>query len=249
MPSAIFNSMKPLIGITGNIHIMNEKDNIPGLQRDYVNRSYALSVKMSGGIPLIIPAMEDEEGLRSILGRIDGLILSGGYDIAPDLYGEEPRASLGYTMRDVDMFYLSAIRTARSIDLPLFGICKGHQAINVAFGGTLYQDIGEKGAVLKHSQSAPEMDPSHSVSIEEGTFLHSLLGSSAMVNSFHHQAVKDLAAGLSVAATSSDGLVEAVEMEGHPVLAVQWHPEMMAAAGDEGMLKIFKHFVDACMNH
>ena len=91
MPSAIFNSMKPLIGITGNIHIMNEKDNIPGLQRDYVNRSYALSVKMSGGLPLIIPAMEDEEGLRSILGRIDGLILSGGYDIAPDLYGEEPR--------------------------------------------------------------------------------------------------------------------------------------------------------------
>ena len=87
MPSAIFTTMKPLIGITGNIHIMNEKDNIPGLQRDYVNRSYALSVKMSGGIPLIIPAMEDEEGLRSILGRIDGLILSGGYDIQIHTYG------------------------------------------------------------------------------------------------------------------------------------------------------------------
>ena len=78
--------------------------------------------------------------------------------------------------------------------------------------------------------------------------LSSIIGSTMMVNSFHHQAVKDLAAGLSVAATSSDGLVEAGEMEGHPVLAVQWHPEMMAAAGDEGMLKIFKHFIDACMN-
>ena len=246
MPSAIFNSMKPLIGITGNIHIMNEKDNIPGLQRDYVNRSYALSVKMSGGIPLIIPAMEDEEGLRSILGRIDGLILSGGYDIAPDLYGEEPRASLGYTMRDVDMFYLSAIRTARSMDLPLFGICKGHQAINVAFGGTLYQDIGEKGAVLKHSQSAPEMDPSHSVSIEEGTFLHSLLGSSAMVNSFHHQAIKAPAPGLKIAATSSDGIIEAFEMDGGRIIGVQWHPEMMAAHGNDDMLALFRYFVDIC---
>ena len=246
MPSAIFNSMKPLIGITGNIHIMNEKDNIPGLQRDYVNRSYALSVKMSGGIPLIIPAMEDEEGLRSILGRIDGLILSGGYDIAPDLYGEEPRASLGYTMRDVDMFYLSAIRTACSMDLPLFGICKGHQAINVAFGGTLYQDIGEKGAVLKHSQSAPEMDPSHSVSIEEGTFLHNLLGSSAMVNSFHHQAIKAPAPGLKIAAASSDGIIEAFEMEGGRIIGVQWHPEMMAAHGNGDMLALFRYFVDIC---
>ena len=246
MPSAIFNSMKPLIGITGNIHIMNEKDNIPGLQRDYVNRSYALSVKMSGGLSLIIPAMEDEEGLRSILGRIDGLILSGGYDIAPDLYGEEPRASLGYTMRDVDMFYLSAIRTARSMDLPLFGICKGHQAINVAFGGTLYQDIGEKGAVLKHSQSAPEMDPSHSVSIEEGTFLHSLLGSSAMVNSFHHQAIKAPAPGLKIAATSSDGIIEAFEMDGGRIIGVQWHPEMMAAHGNGDMLALFRYFVDIC---
>ena len=246
MPSAIFITMKPLIGITGNIHIMNEKDNIPGLQRDYVNRSYALSVKMSGGIPLIIPAMEDEEGLRSILGRIDGLILSGGYDIAPDLYGEEPRASLGYTMRDVDMFYLSAIRTARSMDLPLFGICKGHQAINVAFGGTLYQDIGEKGAVLKHSQSAPEMDPSHSVSIEEGTFLHRLLGASAMVNSFHHQAIKAPAPGLKIAATSADGIIEAFEMEGGRIIGVQWHPEMMAAHGNGDMLALFRYFVDIC---
>ena len=246
MPSAIFTTMKPLIGITGNIHIMNEKDNIPGLQRDYVNRSYALSVKMSGGIPLIIPAMEDEEGLRSILGRIDGLILSGGYDIAPDLYGEEPRASLGYTMRDVDMFYLSAIRTARSMDLPLFGICKGHQAINVAFGGTLYQDIGEKGAVLKHSQSAPEMDPSHSVSIEKGTFLHNLLGSSAMVNSFHHQAIKAPAPGLKIAAASSDGIIEAFEMEGGRIIGVQWHPEMMAAHGNGDMLALFRYFMDIC---
>ena len=153
-------------------------------------------------------------------------------------------------MRSVDVFYMAIIEEILSASKPLLGICKGLQALNVALGGTLYQDIGkESSSTLCHLQSAPRQYPSHNVSIREGSMLSSIIGSTMMVNSFHHQAVKDLAAGLSVAATSSDGLVEAVEMEGHPVLAVQWHPEMMAAAGDEGMLKIFKHFVDDCMNH
>lgn len=238
---------RPIIGIAGNIEILSGEE-LPGLDRDYVNRDYSVSVLKAGGIPMIIPPVP-RDCLPRILSSVDGVILSGGYDIAPDLYGEDPHRGIGYTMRSVDVFYMAIIEESLAASKPLLGICKGLQALNVALGGTLYQDIGkESSSTLCHLQSAPRQYPSHNVSIREGSMLSSIIGSTMMVNSFHHQAVKDLAAGLSVAATSSDGLVEAVEMEGHPVLAVQWHPEMMAAAGDEGMLKIFKHFIDACMN-
>ena len=235
---------RPIIGIAGNIEILSGEE-LPGLDRDYVNRDYSVSVLKAGGIPMIIPPVP-RDCLPRILSSVDGVILSGGYDIAPDLYGEDPHRGIGYTMRSVDVFYMAIIEGSLAASKPLLGICKGLQALNVALGGTLYQDIGEKGAVLKHSQSAPEMDPSHSVSIEEGTFLHNLLGSSAMVNSFHHQAIKAPAPGLKIAATSSDGIIEAFEMDGGRIIGVQWHPEMMAAHGNGDMLALFRYFVDIC---
>ena len=239
---------RPIIGITGSIDILSG-DPLPGLGRDYVYRDYAESIIMTGGLPVIIPQIPEDMIPQAIAG-IDGLVLSGGYDIAPDLYGEDPHRGIGYVMRSIDVFYMSIIGKALDASLPILGICKGLQALNVALGGTLYQDMEESGSPLAHEQRAQRGFPSHAVSILEGTLLHSILGGRQMVNSFHHQAIKDLAPGLVASAHASDGIIEAVEMPDRPVMAVQWHPEMMArAGGSETMLKIFKHFVDACMNH
>ena len=240
---------RPVIGISGNLIPIENDGVFTGNLRQYIHTDYTSSVERAGGTPLLLPVSDDPEVIRAHAQLCDGIILSGGADVDPILYGEEGIQGQGYSMREIDVYDMELFRAALKQKKPVLGICKGLQALNVALGGTLYQDIGkESSSTLCHLQSAPRQYPSHNVSIREGSMLSSIIGSTMMVNSFHHQAVKDLAAGLSVAATSSDGLVEAVEMEGHPVLAVQWHPEMMAAAGDEGMLKIFKHFIDACMN-
>ena len=236
---------KPLIGIAGNILVM-ETGSMPGLMRDYVNHDYSVSVIRAGGIPIIIPPLSDREDILSVLQHIDGLILSGGYDIAPDLYGEEPQLGLGFTMRIVDLFYIEMIQKALAMRLPMLGICKGMQAMNVASGGTLCQDIHRMSGVLQHEQKAPRQFPSHSVSIAPGTQLHRLFGPSLMVNSFHHQAVKEPAPGFIVAATAPDGIPEAIESSRSFALGVQWHPEMMVQSGDDTMLPVFQSLIDNC---
>ena len=237
---------KPLIGIAGNILAM-ETGSMPGLMRDYVNHDYSVSVARAGGIPLIIPPLSGREDILSVLQHVDGLILSGGYDIAPDLYGEEPQPGLGVTMRSVDLFYMEMIREAHAKGLPMLGICKGMQAMNVAFGGTLCQDLHSMSGVLQHEQKAPRHFPSHSVSIAHGTHLHRLFGTSLMVNSFHHQSVKETATGFMVSASAPDGIPEAIEScSGAFALGVQWHPEMMVQSGDDTMLPIFQLFLNNC---
>ena len=238
--------MKPIIGITGNIFIVDERSG-EAIEKDYVNRDYSVSVCKGGGIPVVIPVNDSEEDIIRLLENIDGIVLSGGYDIAPDLYGEEPQKGLGYTMRAVDEFYIKLIRCAYSLGLPVLGICKGIQAMNVAFGGTLYQDLNSMDGIIKHAQDAPQMDPSHRVSINEGSWLYDLFGSSAFVNSFHHQAVKTLAPGFIAIAESQDGIIEAIEMKDNPLMtAVQWHPEKMVPHGNMKMLKIFTWFCEKC---
>ena len=128
---------KPLIGIAGNILVM-ETGSMPGLMRDYVNHDYSVSVIRAGGIPIIIPPLSDREDILSVLQHIDGLILSGGYDIAPDLYGEEPQLGLGFTMRIVDLFYIEMIQEALAMRLPMLGICKGMQAMKEKYEKGIY---------------------------------------------------------------------------------------------------------------
>lgn len=236
---------KAVIGIVGNLLIM-EGGMFPGLERDYVNRDYSESITLAGGVPLILTVQEDEEAIRSQIERVDGLVLSGGYDMDPLLYGEEPMWEQGFVYSKVDQFYITVIKLARELGKPILGICKGIQAVNVALGGTLYQDLKKQvPECMKHSQSSLRQYGSHRVQIVKDSFLGECLPEETVINSFHHQAVKDVAAGLRVTATAADGVIEGVEStEGSFIAAVQWHPEMMASHGNKEMIGLFEHFVE-----
>ena len=235
------------IGIAANI-LIAEGGMLPGIYRSYVNHDYVECVEKSGGIPILLPVLSDLDNVKSQLKGLDGIILSGGYDIDSTLYGEEPTAGQGFSMREIDLFYFAVIRAADALNIPVFGICKGMQAINVAFGGTLFQDlkIQEKGAG-QHLQQAPRQNAFHHIEIEKDSFLGKVLGEREMVNSFHHQSVKGIAPGFRVTAKAFDGVVEAIERkEGTFMLGVQWHPEMMAKFGHEKMTMLWKQFSHKC---
>lgn len=237
---------KPVIGITGNLMII-EDGLFSGGYRNYVNHDYIKTVEKAGGIPLVFPVIDDKQDYKKVIDRVDGLLLSGGYDIAPVLYGEEPSASSGFSMEYVDQFYIDMIWCAYQKKIPILGICKGAQAINVAFGGTLYQDINEKEGIFKHMQSAPKGNPTHVVNFKPGSRLHRIMGDKARVNSFHHQAVKDIAEGFLATAWAGDGIVEAIEKDGAGyVIGVQWHPEMMTSSGNDTMLPLLKDYIQEC---
>lgn len=221
---------------------------LPGIYRAYVNNNYVESVEKAGGIPVLLPVLKEQEHALEQLQIIDGLILSGGYDVSPDLYGDEPTPLQGFTMREVDTQYLSLLKAADKEKKPVLGICKGTQVMNVAFGGTLYQDLGMQVAgSYQHVQKAPRGDAAHFIETVEGSFIHGIIGRRGRVNSFHHQAIKRTADGFYVTAMADDGVVECIErMDGSFMCGVQWHPEMMAEFSNEMMLNIFRKFVSEC---
>ena len=156
---------KPKIGIAANIEIV-EGGVMPGLYRSYVNQDYIVSLEKAGCIPFLLPPGDGTEDVREQLECMDGVLLSGGYDIEPALYGEQPRPGLGFVMAEVDRFYMEVIRAADEMGKPVLGICKGIQALNVAFGGTLYQDMeSQKPGVFMHMQKAPRYNPSHEITV------------------------------------------------------------------------------------
>ena len=151
-------------------------------------------------------------------------------------------------MSEVDRFFLAVIQAGDELSIPIFGICKGMQAINVAFGGTLCQDIGSQMKVcLQHMQQAPRYNATHKITVEKDSFLEGVLGREAMVNSFHHQSIKTAASGFRVTARADDGVIEGIERTGGSfICGVQWHPEMMAKFDDPQMLRLIERFVDQC---
>ena len=221
-------SIRPKIGISAN-----RKDGMSCIADPYYQ-----SVVMAGGAPVLIPVITDISALATIVDGLDGLILSGGGDIDPKFLGEDPIPELGDVDSYRDEYDFLLLRLAFNRQLPIFGICRGHQVINVAFGGTLYQDIYAQFSkdALKHSQDEARDIATHIVHDEAQTFCQS-------VNSFHHQAVKDVAPEFITMATSPDGLNEAIEHLEYPIFSVQWHPEPMAAAGNEAMLDLFRYHV------
>lgn len=234
----------PLIGVSGSV---DSKET-----QHFLLSCYANALLAAGAVPLLLPPTLEGEALEDCLARLDGLFLAGGNDLAPETYGSEPIEALGEVNPVRDRFELSAVRWAFERQMPVFGICRGIQAMNVAMGGTLWQDLPSQyrtqagEAPLAHSQKRRDIYPSHAVRIEPGTLLFSLVGTESLrVNSMHHQAVRDAGRGLRITARATDGVPEALECPEHPFfLAVQWHPERYFAQAKDAMA-LFQAFANA----
>ena len=240
--------MKPYIGITCGV--FRDRDWCPpifGHRRTYVD-----SVVAAGGAPFQIPVVDDEEVLRALYERLDGVVLSGGGDIDPSCYGEEPLPQVSGIDRMRDRLELQLTRWALADGKPILGLCRGLQVINVALGGTLYQDIPRQlGSDLVHDSSLTHQDwtyMAHKVRLEPGSKLAQIFGTAIFdINSLHHQSIKQVAPGLRAVGWAPDGVIEAIESEnGHFVMAVQCHPEALQGDTDPRWRALFKSFVESC---
>jgi putative glutamine amidotransferase len=241
--------MKPLIGLTTE-RVTAPYGPQPNRDLQGVLRTYIEALGEAGAIPVIVPLGLSAADLLSLYTRLDGVLLPGGGDIDPVEFGEAPHPKLGDDVDPLrDATELALARQAIGDDRPLLAVCRGVQVLNVALGGTLYQDLpSQYPGALKHSYRLREATRdylAHAVQIEEDSHLARVLGTSIVqVNSRHHQAIRDLAPGLQIVARSQDGVIEGVE---HParrfVLGVQWHPENLQALPE--MKRLFEAFVQA----
>lgn len=244
--------MRPLIGITCS-RVVGGAWGLysPGHMMDYTFDDYSQAICYSGGAPVLLPVAQNRETFQTILERLDGLLLSGGPDINPRFYGEEPLEGLGEIDEGLDQMELQIAKMAFKRGLPIFAICRGIQVLNVSLGGTLYQDIANqiKGS-MNHTQKADKGVNTHSIRIEEKTLLHQILRRKAIgVNGKHHQAIKKVTPGLIVSAQAKDGVIEAVEYPSKGfVLGVQWHPEG-TWRNDPYSKKLFYAFTRAAFHH
>jgi putative glutamine amidotransferase len=237
---------RPLIGISASMHDFG----------DYAGVGNHRPILAAGGVPVVLPQLAD--AIESALDALDGLVLAPGRDIEPSRYGQEPHPLLAPTEPRRDEFELKLTERALERDLPILGMCRGIQTLNVALGGSLAQDVSLispehpsdpgwvrwKAAEVASLEDAPmPPHPRHDITIEPGSLLAAALGTTQIdVDSFHHQAIDRLADGLAVVARSPDGVIEAVEMPGRSVLAVQWELQEEARV-DPRFQAIFDWFV------
>lgn len=238
--------MKPLIGILANLATI-DSGAFTGIERVHLPNSYIHAVEKAGGVPIVIPVNGDKENIKIQIEAMNGIIISGGDDVNPTLYKEEPVRELGYIYQDIDEFDIEAINVALEKDKPIFGICRGLQILNVALGGSLYQDLKYiRNSHIKHNQQTKPYLGTHYIDIKEESILKETINEKVLVNSYHHQSVKTLGNNLKVIAYSNDGVIEAVQkIDEKFVLGVQWHPELMVDHS-EHMLNIFKRFIEEC---
>jgi putative glutamine amidotransferase len=236
---------KPLIGIP-TFHDTTLPDKLP--QRFAMSRPYITALSAAGAAPILIPLALDEATLRTLFDRIDGLFLAGGGDLDPSCYhqGVYEKTEGIDPLRDEAEMILA--RWALSEGKPILGVCRGAQALNVAAGGTLFQDIQDFiPAAIRH-QYYPEFPReyvAHGIETVGDTRLAEILGERANINSFHHQAIDRVAPGFSVSAYAPDGVIEAIERpDDRFTVAVQWHPESLVST-DAGMMRLFQAFIRA----
>jgi putative glutamine amidotransferase len=234
---------KPVIGITGAY--VNHNIYMEGV---YVHHDYHKSVAANGGLPIILPFIHSELALE-MLQLCDGIILSGGEDVDPQFYGQEPHLHLGYTLPERDKVEIAIAHYAIEHQIPILAICRGLQVLNAALGGTLIQDIPScVKEPLQHFQSVERSRDSHWVTLDKDSRLFRILGDQKVrVNSLHHQSIDRIASDLRVVAKASDGVIEAVEHAGSSsyLIGVQWHPESMVSS-NLLMKGLFSDFIDAC---
>ena len=242
--------MEPIIGITGNsMHI--DSDAFPDpLKINYSPRNISKAVSAAGGLPVIIP-VDDPERIQKYAEIIDGLILAGGQDISPHLYGEDPREGIKATSPKRDAAEVALTEAVLLTGKPILGICRGLQLINALFGGTLYQDLSEnKEIFIKHVQETPSNHPIHRVKLDPTSYLGSFLPEEFKVNSLHHQVIRKLGNGLKATAIAGDGVIEAFEPidATKNIVAVQWHPESTYYK-DEYSLALFENLVERAQEY
>ncbi len=239
--------MRPVIGIPC------QEDFRAGSKRPVYgnNRTYVHAVESAGGLPILIPMLNDLSELQELLPRLDGILLSGGIDMQPSLYGAQPHPAEDEPDPRLDEFELAIVSWALEEDLPVLGVCRGMQLINVLLGGTLYQDIASQcpGSLSHCRRELPRTELTHTVTIEAGSCMERVLGQCLIsVNSLHHQAIKDPGRGVYISGRADDGIAELMELPGKRfVLGIQGHPEELY--GDVPIFaRLFNAFVRACAN-
>lgn len=235
---------KPIIGILGNTY-MTQPERFSSIERVYINSDYAKGVLNNGGIPIAIPAVSMIADPEAALSFCDGILFPGGEDMNPWYYHEEPIPQIETTRPEIDEAWFVAGHYALDKKIPMFGICKGIQIINVLCGGTLYQDIySQRENSIMHTQFMQRHYLFHHVDIQENTYLAKILGAGEHpVNSMHHQAIKRVGDNLTVSAVAPDGTIEGIESQDGQIVAVQWHPEGLLDSAPE-MNKLFADFVE-----
>jgi putative glutamine amidotransferase len=235
--------MKPLIGLT------TFYENKPRRDQTSISNNYINSVINAGGLPIILPITNDAMDIDRYVNMLDGILFTGGEDVSPLFYGENPLKQVTYISTDRDTHEIAMFKRAYENNIPILGICRGIQLINVALGGTLYQDIDVQiGGALGHGpMENPVNELYHVVNIQKHSKLYDVFQTEALkVNSFHHQSIKDLGADLIVTALSTDGIIEGVEnCQKNFVVGVQWHPEDLTSRYPL-FLKLFQGFIAAC---
>lgn len=218
---------RPIIGILGS-RMMYASPSYGDMARGFVNQRYIDAVERNGGNPMLIPFTENVQDLIQLLKLCDGLLIPGGEDIDPSLYGEQPHRNLGALIPEHDRFFKRALLFAYEHKIPVLGVCKGMQMLVATFGGSLYQDIYSQveGDVLLHTQHDKRDYTVHGVTVEANSYLYGIFNAERLrVNSLHHQSVKTVGDMLRATAFSDDGIIEAIESADGQLIGVQWHPE------------------------
>ena len=232
------------IGISANI-LVDQDGMFPGYKRCYVNQDYIRTIVKHGAVPVVLPVTNDEAVIEAQIKLIDGLLLSGGQDVSPQLYDEDPQDKLGETLLMRDEFDFKLIEKAKERYIPILGICRGAQVLNVFHGGSLYQDTSYRPIqTIRHWQPKNPTEKTHEIRVFPQTRLSALFPSGRFcVNSFHHQVINKLAEGFVVMGQSNDGVIEAFESTTYPyMVGIQWHPEMLWH--ESSMDDLFKDFIN-----
>ncbi len=239
--------MRPLIGVPCHAGKRAETDR----PIYYNNRSYVQAIEHAGGMPVLIPILDDLSGLEVLLPRLDGILISGGIDVDPHYYQEEAHPLLGETNSHLDELEIDIVRWAVHNNIPMLGICRGMQVINVTLGGTLYQDINaEVPGSLRHANwDLPRNKMIHRVNVQPGSKMEAVLGVRELaVNSLHHQSVKEPGRGVLISGYAEDGVAELLEVPNlHFMMAVQCHPEELYAE-QSVWSRLFGAFISACIS-
>lgn len=234
--------MKPVIGLTAqNEYQVNRKIN-------RLNYTYVKAVLEAGGIPIIIPVMEEEGILKDYLDLVDGLIFTGGEDVSSLYFDEEPIKEVSSTDLDRDKSEMELFHLAYEKNIPMLGICRGLQLINIGLGGDIYQDLFKDiPDAIGHVFLKNAHEPHHTIKIEKDSILYEAFGKETLlINSIHHQSIRKLGKNLKATSTASDGVIESAEAtDGRHIYGVQWHPEAMGIKYKE-YYKLFECFLEKC---